>query len=114
MFSLARHRLPSAPTRVPQLLTAPSHTVLSDTPPSALGSGTIFRLPAASATPPEATARQSAAPYSQRAASSDGSLPARASSSVHVSPAVRPSSPAFAADSSTPSSRFALVTPAAA
>jgi len=40
--------------------------------------------------------------------------PARASGSEHVSPAVRPSSPVVAVNSSAASSRFALVAPAAA
>ncbi len=95
-----------------------------------------FPRPAtASAIPPEATVPRSAAPYAQRAASSDGSPPARASSSGHVSrPAVRPSSPAVAGSSwlvgcihqsdlacrgfrrhaAATNSRFAPATPAAA
>src|SRR5664280_1370881 len=73
-----------------------------------------FPAPTASAIPPGATAQRSAGAYCQTTALSDGSLPARASSSGHVSPAVPPSSPAAAASWSATSSRFAWATPAAA
>src|ERR1019366_3674706 len=59
----------------------PSHPVLSDTPPSPLGSGSISRPPAASAIPPEATARRSAGAYCQTTVSSDGSPPTTANNS---------------------------------
>src|ERR1019366_3529062 len=92
----------------------PSHPVLSDTPPSPLGSGSISRPPAASAIPPEATARRSAGAYCQTTVSSDGSPPTTANNSGHVSPAVRPSSPVVAVSWSATSSRFAWATPAVA
>src|ERR1019366_877714 len=73
-----------------------------------------FPPPAASAIPPEATARRSAGAYCQTTVSSDGSPPTVANNSGHVLPAVPPSSPAAAASWSTTSSRFAWATPAAA
>ena len=48
LFSLAgptaRHIVPCAPTRVPRLLTTAFPSVLSDTPPSPLDSGSISRV----------------------------------------------------------------------
>src|SRR5215472_15537206 len=61
--------------------------------------------------PPEATVRRCARAYSQTSVWSDGSPLTAAKSSGHVSPAVPPSSPTPAADSSTTSSRFAWATP---
>ena len=87
IFSLAgpraRDRVPCAPTRVPQLLTTafPSGFVRHPSVRSWIGS--IFQA-MASAIPPEATAPRSAAPWSQRAASSDGSPQKPANSSGHV------------------------------
>src|ERR1035441_9534609 len=72
-----------------------------------------FPAPGAAAILLEATARQSAGAYCQTTVSSDGSPPTVANNSGHVSQAVRPSSLAVAADSSTTSSRFAWATPAA-
>ena len=114
MFSFARHSVPSAPTRAPRCWSRPSHPVLLDTPPSRSWLWTDFPAPAASAIPPEATARRSAGAYCQTTVSSDGSPPTAANNTGHVSPAVRPSSPAAAANSSATSSRFAWATPAVA
>ena len=73
-----------------------------------------FPAPAAPAIPPEATVWRSARAYCQTTVSSDGSPPTTANNSGHVSPAVRPSSPAVAASWSATSSRFAWATPAVA
>jgi len=103
--------LPSASPERLQSSPAPS---VFRTPPRPGGVFVRFPTTRAGVTTWEPAAARSCPAWLRRAAASDGSLPAVASSSGHVSPADRPSSPASAPSWSMTSCRPSWAAPAAA
>ena len=103
--------LPSASPERLQSSPAPS---VFQTPPRPGGVFVSFPTTRARVTPWEPAAARSCPAWLRRAAASDGSLPAVASSSGHVSPADRRFSPAAAASWSTTNRRSSGAAPAAA
>src|ERR1035437_2644834 len=85
MFSLARHRVPSAPTRLPQVLIAAFPSGFVRHPSVSSWLWIDFPASTVPAIPPEATAQRSARAYYQTAVSSDGPPPIATNNSGHVS-----------------------------